>query len=178
MKTFFFQALGLLLLIFAGTYITFNRSAVTPFTRMFAQPSAPGQAETEQRNVLRIVGADGVTKVELVIEIADEKEERSKGLGFRESLATDSGMLFIHEDLQKYTYWMKGMQFPIDIMWIKGDTIADIIPNIPPPIAGQTDETLERYASTVEVDRVLETNAGFVSQYGIQRGDKIVIAQE
>lgn len=66
------------------------------------------------------------------------------------------------------------MQIPIDIMWISGDTIADIIPNIPPPIPGQTDETLERYSSTVEVDKVLETNAGFVAKNNIQKGDKIV----
>ena len=70
---------------------------------------------------------------------------------------------------------MKGMEFPIDIMWIAGDTIADIIPNIPPPIPGQGDDTLERYSSTVEVDKVLETNAGFVIQNNIQKGDKIVV---
>lgn len=162
-------------MIFAGTYITFNRQTVTPFTSLFARPVASGQVVAESKNLLKIIGNDGVAKAEIEIEIVDDKEERSKGLGYRESLATNSGMLFIHEDSQKYTYWMKGMQFPIDIMWLKGDTIADIIPNIPPPIAGQSDDTLERYASTVEVDRVLETNAGFVNQYNIQKGDKIVI---
>ena len=178
MKTFWFQTLGLMLVIFAGTYITFNRSAVTPFTRLFAQPSVQKPSDIQQRDILKIVAPDGATKAELLIEIAEEKEEKSKGLGFRQSIATDSGLLFIHEDSQKYTYWMKGMMFPIDIMWIKDDTIADIIPNIPPPIPGQTDDTLERYASTVEVNRVLETNAGFVNQYHIQKGDKIIVVRE
>ncbi len=60
-------------------------------------------------------------------------------------------------------------------MWVKDDTIADIIPNIPIPVEGQSDNTLERYSSTVDVNKVLETNAGFVNQYNIQKGDKIIV---
>lgn len=178
MKTFWFQLLGLMLVIFAGTYVTFNRQVVSPLGKIFAPQGSARPTASATKDILRIVGPNGTTKTELAIEIADEKEERSKGLGFRESLATDSGMLFIHEEPQKYTYWMKGMQFPIDIMWVSGDIIADIIPNVPQPIEGQGDDTLERYAPTVEVDKVLETNAGFVIQYNIQKGDKIVVRRE
>lgn len=175
MKTFWFQLLGLMIIIFGATYVTFNRQIITPFASLFTSKETIQQPRSDKNDYLKIIGTDGREKAELIIEIADEKQERSKGLGFRNSLATNSGMLFIHESPQKYTYWMKGMQFPIDIMWISGDTIADIIPNIPPPIEGQSDNTLERYASTVDVDKVLETNAGFVIQYNIQKGDKIVI---
>ncbi len=175
MKKFSFQVLGLIILIFGGTYLTFNAKYLTPLAGVFKQPATVQQNASDKTDKLAIIGVDGVTKAQLTIEIADTKEVRSKGLGYRESLATDSGMLFIHDNSQKYTYWMKGMEFAIDIMWIKGDTIMDIIPNVPPPIVGQTEDTLERYSSTVDVDTVLETNAGFVAEKNIEKGDKIKI---
>lgn len=137
--------------------------------------SSPKSSAAVKQNTLKIVGSNGAAKIELKIEIADTKEVRSKGLGYRQSLASGSGMLFLHDNSQKYTYWMKGMQFPIDIMWISGDTIADFIPNVLPPVEGQTDDTLERYSSTVPVNKVLETNAGFISENNIQKGDKIIV---
>lgn len=175
MKTFWFQLLGLIIIIMIGTFLTFNTNVLIPFSKLFNNSPPAQQVATAQKDMLRIIGGDNTTKAQLAIEIADTKEKRSNGLGFRQSLATDSGMFFIHESPEKYTYWMKGMQFPIDIIWIKDDIILDIIPNIPPPIQGQTDDTLERYSSTVEVNRVLETNAGFVTSNNIQKGDKIIV---
>lgn len=175
MKTFWLQLLGLVIIIMLGTFLTFNTNVLIPFSKLFNNNPPNQQVATVQKDMLRVIGGDNTTKAQLVIEIADTKEKRSKGLGFRQSLATDSGMLFIHESPEKYTYWMKGMQFPIDIIWIKDDIILDIIPNIPPPIQGQTDDTLERYSSTVEVNRALETNAGFVTSNNIQKGDKIIV---
>ena len=176
MKKFWFQVIGLCLIIGAGAFLTFNRKYIEPITQSLKPTVQQNQlTASEEKDRLEIVGPDGAVKAEITIEIADTKEKRNKGLGFRQSLATNSGMLFIHDQPQKYTYWMKGMEFPIDIMWVKGDTIMDIIPNVPPPIPGQTEDTLERYASTVEVDRVLETNAGFVNEKKIEKGDKIII---
>jgi uncharacterized membrane protein (UPF0127 family) len=175
MKKFWFQLFGLVLLTSIAMFLAFNQSYLAPFASMFKRaPTLSGQI-VQKTNKLVILGSDGTQKAQINIELANTKEIRSKGLGYRDSLATTSGMLFIHETPQKYTYWMKGMKFPIDIMWISGDTIADIIPNVPPPIEGQTDDTLERYQSTVEVDKVLETNAGFVMQNNILEGDKIVV---
>ncbi len=175
MKKFWFQLFGLVILISAATFLAFNQEYIKPLANMFKQSPAPKQVPLGQASSLKILGNDGSQKAQINIEIAKDKDTRSKGLGYRTSLATQSGMLFIHDVPQKYTYWMKGMEFPIDIMWISGDTIADIIPNIPPPIPGQNNDTLERYSSTVEVDKVLETNAGFVLQNNIQKGDKIVL---
>lgn len=176
MKTFWFQIFGLIILITIATFLAFNQRYLTSFTSMFIRPAVTNQpARINKKNMLKIIGTNGATKSELEIEIADTKEKRSKGLGYRQSLATNSGMLFLHDNSQKYTYWMKGMEFPIDIIWISGDTIADFIPNVLPPVEGQTDDTLERYSSTVEVNRVLETNAGFIIQKNVQKGDKIVV---
>lgn len=178
MKTFWFQITGLIVLIVVSTFLVFNqvylRAILVPlFGTTSIETTQPSNNPSNDR--LTIIGPDNQTKTELKIEIADTKEKRSKGLGGRQSLASDSGLLFIHDNSQKYTYWMKGMQFPIDIMWIQGDTIADITPNIPPPVEGQTEDTLQRYSSKADVNRVLETNAGFVEANNIQIGDKVII---
>lgn len=178
MKTFFFQIFGLIILIALAAFFAFNSNYLASLTAPFVKNTPRASAKVTavaKKDLLKIAGPDGLTKAELEIEVANTKELRSKGLGYRQSLASGSGMLFLHENTQKYTYWMKGMEFPIDIIWISDNTIADFIPNVLPPVEGQTDDTLERYSSTVAVNKVLETNAGFISQNNIQKGDKIIV---
>ncbi|GAH05005.1 unnamed protein product, partial [marine sediment metagenome] len=52
------------------------------------------------------------------VEIADDPEEMKLGLGERDSLCGSCGMLFEYSREGKYYFWMKGMRFPIDIIWI------------------------------------------------------------
>lgn len=176
-KKFWFQLIGLSIVILGATFLAFNYRYLQPITSRLANSSKPKASANITAKNLKIADKNGNVKAGLLIEVADTNEKRAKGLGFRQSLATNSGMLFIHDTPKKYTYWMKGMNFPIDIMWIMGDEIADIIPNVPPPVEGQNDDTLERYSSTVDVDRVLEINAGFVLSNNIQVGDKILFEQ-
>ncbi len=174
-KKFWFQLLGLTILIMGAAFLTFNSKYLIPVTAPFVRPLTSESAPTNSLTNLRIVDAAGNEKAVLNIELADTDAKRSKGLGFRDSLATNSGMLFDHNPPAKYTYWMKGMRFPIDILWIRDDEIVDIQPGIPIPVEGQSDDTLEKYRSTVEINRVLETNAGFVDVNNIVRGDKIIL---
>lgn len=109
------------------------------------------------------------------IEVADTQEVRKKGLGGRESLASDSGMLFIFEREDRHAFWMKGLKFPLDFIWIKDDVVADILENVPPPAPGQDDASLPIYSSKVAIDKVLEVNAGTVQRLNIKVGDKISI---
>lgn len=107
------------------------------------------------------------------VAVADTAEARSQGLGGRESLATDSGMLFVFSSPDKYSFWMKGMKIPLDFIWITGDKVTDLLPNIPPPDPGVPDDNLPRYQPVVAVDRVLEVNAGFISAHSIKVGDSV-----
>lgn len=111
----------------------------------------------------------------LKVIIADTQSVRSKGLGGRQSIASDEGMLFIFDKESKHPFWMKGLTFPLDFIWVKGDIIVDLLPNIPQPAEGQDDKSLPIYTSIEPVDKVLEVNAGVIKALNIKVGDKITI---
>src|SRR3989344_8378009 len=58
-----------------------------------------------------------------LVDIADAPEERAQGLAGRPSLRSDQAMLFIFDRQHLYGFWMKGMIFPIDIIWIKDNQV-------------------------------------------------------
>lgn len=60
-----------------------------------------------------IIGDD-----EYNVEEAKTKEEKSKGLSNRKTLADDAGMLFYFENPQKVSFWMKDTLIPLDIIFI------------------------------------------------------------
>ena len=59
--------------------------------------------------------------VNLITSFSTTPDAQSKGLAIRDSLNENEGMLFIFETPQKYSFWMKDMKFPIDIIWINQD---------------------------------------------------------
>lgn len=109
----------------------------------------------------------------LKVEIADTQSKRNKGLGGRQSIASDEGMLFVFSDLGKHPFWMKGLKFPLDFIWIRGDTVVDLTQDAPLATAGQPDSALPIYQSKEDVDKVLEINAGIIQRLNIQVGDTV-----
>lgn len=105
------------------------------------------------------------------VEIANTPQERSKGLGGRESLASSSGMLFVFPKKDKYSFWMKEVKFSLDFIFIADARVVDIIQNVPTAKPGEKDENLPIYQPKVEVDKVLEVPAGTVKALNIKEGD-------
>lgn len=156
MKKFLVQFAALIIVI--GGALLFYRGSV---------PSVPFMSGQTKYSELTI------NEIKLKVEIADTQEKRSKGLGGRVSLSQDSGMLFIFQRADKHSFWMKGLKFPLDFIWIKGDTVVDIITNAQVPALNQNDEDLHIYLPKAEVDKVLEVNAGVVETLKIKAGDTI-----
>ena len=103
----------------------------------------------------------------IFIEIADSESEREKGLMFRESLAKNSGMLFVFEKEEKYSFWMKNTLTALDIIWINEDKkIVDVFENAQPcktehcPIMTPKENALY----------VIEANSGFVKENNVKIG--------
>jgi len=116
-------------------------------------------------------GSVVVGDVKVKVEVARELAELAKGLGGREKLDENHGMLFVFETPGEPAFWMKDMKFPIDIIWIMGDEVVDIAPNLPVVAA----EFLSTYTPKDPANYVLEVNAGFVEEHGIKVGDTVDI---
>jgi len=72
--------------------------------------------------VLGIIGRNHSRTVELGtvaynLDVANNSAERAKGLGGREQLDNNSGMLFVFDGMAERCFWMKDMRFSIDIVW-------------------------------------------------------------
>ena len=104
-------------------------------------------------------------------EVVKTDAAQRKGLGGRSKLPAEDGMLFVFNELDRHSFWMKDMQFPIDIFWIQGDRIVDIRYSVPPPADENTPLTV--YYPQEAANFVLETNAGFAEKESIQIGDTI-----
>lgn len=102
------------------------------------------------------------------VDVAATPAEKAKGLGGRKTLAPNHGMLFPYDHKEKYGFWMKDMQFPIDIIWIEGNIVAEVTHNVP-----VDSEPHKSYQPYVAVDKILELNAGEASKYNIKQGDKV-----
>lgn len=59
-----------------------------------------------------------IRNITLTVDIADDDKEREKGLSGREFISPTEGMLFVFDISGEYSFWMKDMKFPIDIIWI------------------------------------------------------------
>jgi len=125
-----------------------------------------------ERTVAKIVQ---INDAKITVEIADTQDKRKKGLSGRQSIASDGGMLFVFEKRGKYPFWMKGLTFPLDLIWIKDDKVSEILENVPPPAGGQSDELLPIYQSKEDIDKMLEVSAGTVRKFNIKPGDVIKI---
>ncbi len=107
-----------------------------------------------------------------VIEASDP-DAQARGLAGVVRLNDDEGMLFRFKDKADRSFWMKGMRIPIDIVWIADDTIVGIERTVQPPKGAVPDSELERYASPLPVNYVLELAAGYTDRYPVQIGDTV-----
>lgn len=108
---------------------------------------------------------------EVFVDLAITGEQKMQGLSGKTGLGEDEGMLFVFDTVGKYTFWMKDMKFPIDIIWIDGD-LADlrvvyIEKNAKP------ESYPDVFSGTVDSRYVLEVNAGFSEKNNLKVGDKV-----
>lgn len=150
-----------------------STSAPTPIPKRIPTPAptpthTPTAAPSSASPVVIIGG------VAFDAEIADTPELRGKGLGERDSLASQSGMLFVFPDGHATSFWMKGMRFPLDFVWIGADCrVADITERVSHAEPGASDSALLLYNSAAPAAYTFEINAGEVQRLGIRIGDAV-----
>lgn len=115
-----------------------------------------------------------IRNIPFTAEIADTPALRTKGLGYRDHLAPNSGMLFVFPNGQASSFWMRGMRFPLDFVWIGADCrVADLTERVPHPEPGAPDATLPLINPASPAAYTFEINAGEIEQFGIELGDPV-----
>ena len=108
------------------------------------------------------------------VEIADDDAERARGLMFRDTMAADRGMLFIHEHEQPLAYWMKNTKIPLDILYFDDErALVSQQRDVPPCTLGNG---CPSYPSEGPARYVLELNAGEAAKLGLEDGAKLRLA--
>src|SRR5690606_13724609 len=121
---------------------------------------------------LSILKGDSLKVGDIDIEIADNDYERQTGLMYRTKMEDNQGMLFIFEDEQPRSFFMKNTSIPLDLLFIDSNNV--IISNIE-NAAPMSEESL---LSQGPAQYVLELNAGMIALWNLQNGDRIQFTKE
>ncbi len=107
-----------------------------------------------------------IAHINVVVDVATEEAQKAQGLSGRKSLGKDEGMLFVFDHLDKYSFWMKDMNFPIDIIWFNQNLkVVHIEKSLKP------ESYPESFAPDQNAKYVLEVVAGFSDQFNLKVGD-------
>jgi uncharacterized membrane protein (UPF0127 family) len=103
----------------------------------------------------------------LRIEIPQTPGEFKTGLMFRESLDTDSGMLFVFDRVAQQSFHMSHTTIPLDIAFIDEEGCIESIKELVPL-------RREPVYSNAQVLYALEVNRGWFAENKVKVGDKII----
>lgn len=119
------------------------------------------------------------------IQLAITSAEQEKGLMNLTSLREDQGMLFVRDQEEICTFWMKNTRIPLDLIFLdrKGIVVKIIqmpveSPQGPKETLSQYHHRLPIYSSDIPVAYALELKAGTANVVPIRVGDQIDIQPE
>lgn len=162
MKDFFRYAIimgGLLGLLGLCVWVFDRESSTVPLT-----PSQTERADFEPLVPMTLGGAA------VYASVADTLETRERGLSRTTALPPDVVKLFVFPNENTWSFWMKEMQYAIDIIWINaGGQIVHIEERVLP----ETYPTA--FAPDAPARYVIETNAGFVANNFLKVGDTVTL---
>ena len=136
--------------------------------------SSPGLTEIPITDPVVLRPIVQIDDLEFLVELAVEPDERIRGLSGRASLEAGTGMLFVFENAERLRFWMREMEFSLDIVWIsEGCKVVDISVNVPAPEPGTPLNDLPRYSPESPAKYVLEINGGEAEALGLGVGDPV-----
>lgn len=115
------------------------------------------------------IAAIQVGATPFVVEVASTFMERAQGLSGHVPLGANDGMLFVFPSPSAGAFWMQGMLFPIDFVWIADGRVVGVTEDALP----MSETGYQLYYPPAPVDQVLEINAGAVREFGIAAGDAV-----
>ncbi len=118
-----------------------------------------GCASSGMRTI-RVTIGDATVKAEL----AETEGQRQRGLMYRQKLGTNRGMMFVYDDEQIRSFWMKNTYIPLSVAFIADDGRIVQITDMQP-------RSLDSHSSIRRCRYVLEVNQGWFDEHGVEVGD-------
>ena len=142
--------------------------------------TTPNQHESnDMKNKIHSLADGSVLKVTLAdndlnLVVANSPIAKAEGLSDKKEIPED-GMIFFFNEPDTLSFWMKDMNFPIDMIWIAGDRVVGIEKNVPAPEPGTKITDLKTYNSNEKADIVVEVEAGATEKLNIVPGSILKI---
>jgi uncharacterized membrane protein (UPF0127 family) len=102
-------------------------------------------------------------------EFATTAEQHTKGLSGRPFLHDNMALVFVFDQAATYAFWMKDMNFPIDIIWLNDEKRVVTIKKHATP-----ESYPESFYPTAPSRYVIELNAGKADELAIRVGQRIL----
>ena len=105
----------------------------------------------------------------LTLQVAKTEDERETGLMSVTNLPAHTGMVFVFDQDQPVTFWMKDTLVPLDMVFVAADgTVRGVAANVPVVPETTPDDTIPRRSGTAKF--VIELPAGDAVLDGITSG--------
>lgn len=103
------------------------------------------------------------------VEVESTPAAREQGLSGRVSLPAGHGMLFVFDSDYPWGFWMKDMNFPIDIIWADSSgRVVTVLPSVSPETYNTSPP--QTFKPSLPARYVLEVPAGFAAANNIYEG--------
>ena len=129
---------------------------------IYKHTASPQVSNTKNTKHIKLAG------VNLTVDLATDNATREQGLSGRNSLAENQGMLFIFDAPGNYAFWMKDMNFPIDVIWIDQNLKVVYIQKDAEPSSYPN-----LFTPKVNAKYVLEVFSGFSEKNNLKIGDSV-----
>jgi uncharacterized membrane protein (UPF0127 family) len=106
-------------------------------------------------------------------EVVTKKFDMTRGMMFRDSLAPDRGMLFIHGEPGQYPYFMYQVRIPLDLIWMDQNRLVSEIVSDVQPCKSESARQCPEVGGNRRALFVLELNAGMANKNGLKLGDRL-----
>ena len=137
-----------------------RKRAADPNQPQKSGAAAPTMVSTDPKRKMK----EEFTTLPLRLEIPKSALDFKQGLMFRESLDTDSGMLFVFDNIAQQSFHMTETKIPLDIAFIREDgvieSIKELEPNNPIPIYSEG-----------AIELAIEVNRGWFAENNVEVGD-------
>ena len=135
-----------------------------PSVKMGTMPDLDGSFDFAELEIINDAG----DSLRFDIYLAESPEQQRRGLMFVRSMPDTTGMLFVYEDDDFHSMWMKNTFIPLDMIFARSDgSVSSVISNTTPL-------TLNSNQSREPVSYVLELNAGIARRMGIGQASRLI----